>query len=59
MESHSQRMMFFLKYRQGQKPKLDCSLNASPPNPSVNPDAPVRVFILASLCGGAPITLNR
>jgi hypothetical protein len=29
------------------------------PNPSVNADAPVRVFWLASTCAGAPVTLNR
>jgi hypothetical protein len=28
-------------------------------NPSVNADAPVRVFYLASSCGGAPVTLAR
>jgi hypothetical protein len=28
-------------------------------NPSVNPDAPVRVFLLANACGGAPVTLYR
>ena len=30
-----------------------------PPNPSVNADAPVRVFNSASPCGGAPVTLIR
>ena len=29
------------------------------PNPSVNADAPVRVFNLASTGGGAPVTLIR
>jgi catechol 2,3-dioxygenase-like lactoylglutathione lyase family enzyme len=29
------------------------------PNPSVNADAPVRVFNSASTCGGAPVTLIR
>jgi hypothetical protein len=29
------------------------------PNPLVNPDAPVRIFYLASTCGGAPVTLVR
>jgi hypothetical protein len=29
------------------------------PNPSVNADAPVRVFNSASTCGGAPVTLLR
>jgi hypothetical protein len=29
------------------------------PNPSVNADAPVRVFNLASACGSAPVTLFR
>ena len=29
------------------------------PNPSVNRDAPVRVFNSASTCGGAPVTLIR
>ena len=29
------------------------------PNPSVNADAPVHVFNLASACGGAPVTLYR
>jgi len=29
------------------------------PNPSVNPDAPVRVFNLANRGGGAPVTLIR
>jgi hypothetical protein len=28
-------------------------------NPSVNPDAPVRVFLVATDCAGAPVTLNR
>jgi hypothetical protein len=26
------------------------------PNPSVNRDAPVRVFLVANDCGGAPVT---
>ena len=29
------------------------------PNPSVNRDAPVRVFNSAGTCGGAPVTLYR
>ena len=29
------------------------------PNPSVNTDAPVRVFNSANRCGGAPVTLIR
>ena len=29
------------------------------PNPSVNTDAPVRVFNSTSPCGGAPVTLIR
>jgi hypothetical protein len=36
-----------------------CSLaksRGSRPNPSVNSDAPVRVFLLASACGGEPVT---
>ena len=35
-------------------------MNSKPrPNPSVNADAPVRAFYLASRCGGAPVTLYR
>jgi hypothetical protein len=35
------------------------SLKKLLPNLSLNADAPVRVFSLASLCGGAPVTLDR
>jgi hypothetical protein len=35
------------------------SMSAVRPNPSVNADAPVRVFYLANPCGGAPVTLYR
>jgi adenylate kinase family enzyme len=35
------------------------TVRASGPNPSVNPDAPVRIFNSANACGGAPVTLIR
>jgi hypothetical protein len=35
---------------------VKCALLRARPNPAVNPDAPVRVFLLASACGGEPVT---
>ena len=32
-------------------------MDALGPNPAVNTDAPVRAFYLASVAGGAPVTL--
>jgi hypothetical protein len=37
----------------------NCVMKKVRPNPSVNRDAPVRVFNVASASGGKPLTLIR